>query len=138
MIEEHKMMGEQKTSQMAVANARKLKMQAQDRERQRNAPLEVKVKNFDGNSMLANVQHAIDEGFDDVKGMNKLVLESKIMTVRDKQLEENRLLEDGWVVEQKRLDMMMEIERLKAIQQEMAREERAAQARKRGAQVIID
>ena len=70
--------------------------------------------------------------------MNKLVLESKIMTVRDKQLEENRLLEDGWVVEQKRLDMMMEIERLKAIQQEMAREERAAQARKRGAQVIID
>lgn len=110
------MMGEQKTSQMAVANARKLKMQAQDRERQRNAPLEVKVKNFDGNSMLENVQHAIDEGFDDVKGMNKLVLESKIMTVRDKQLEENRLLEDDWVVEQKRLDMMMEIERLKAIQ----------------------
>ena len=70
--------------------------------------------------------------------MNKLVLESKIMTVRDKQLNENRLLEQNWVEEQKRLDMMMEIERLKAIQQEMAREERAAQARKRGAQVIID
>jgi hypothetical protein len=50
-----------------------------------------------------------------VKGMNKLVIESKIMTVRDKQLEENRLLEQNWVTEQKRLDMMMEIERLKAI-----------------------
>jgi len=47
--------------------------------------------------------------------MNKLVIESKIMTVRDKQLEENRLLEQNWVTEQKRLDMMMEIERLKAI-----------------------
>ena len=34
--------------------------------------------------------------------------------------------------------MMMEIERLKAIQAEHAREERAAAARKRGAQVIID
>ena len=33
---------------------------------------------------------------------------------------------------------MMEIERLKAIQNEMAREERAAQARKRGQQVLVD
>jgi hypothetical protein len=40
---------------MATANARKLKMQAQDRERQKNAPLEVKMKNYDGNSLLANV-----------------------------------------------------------------------------------
>lgn len=60
------------------------------------------------------------------------------MMVRDKQLEENRLLEQNWVEEQKRLDMMMEIERLKAIQNEMAREERAAQARKRGQQVLVD
>ena len=42
------------------------------------------------------------------------------------------------MAEQKRLDMMMEIERLKAIKAEMDREERAALARKRGAQVIID
>ena len=42
------------------------------------------------------------------------------------------------MAEQKRLDMMMEIERLKAIKAEMEREERAALARKRGAQVIID
>ena len=90
-------------------------MQSQDRERQRNAPLEVKMKNYDGNPLLANVQKAIDEGYDDVKGMNQLVLESKIMTVRDRQLEENRILEQNWVEEQKKLDMMMEIERLKAI-----------------------
>lgn len=90
-------------------------MQSQDRERQRNAPLEVKMKNYDGNPLLANVQTAIDEGYDDVKGMNQLVLESKIMTVRDRQLEENRILEQNWVEEQKKLDMMMEIERLKAI-----------------------
>ena len=90
-------------------------MQSQDRERQRNAPLEVKLKNYDGNPLMANVQNAIDEGYDDVKGMNQLVLESKIMTVRDRQLEENRILEQNWVDEQKKLDMMMEIERLKAI-----------------------
>ena len=73
------------------------------------------MKNYDDNPLLANVQQAIDEGYDDVKGMNQLVLESKIMTVRDRQLEENRILEQNWVEEQKKLDMMMEIERLKAI-----------------------
>ena len=47
-------------------------------------------------------------------------------------------MEQNWLDEQKRLDMMMEIERLKAIQAEHERMEAAAQARKRGAQVIID
>ena len=73
------------------------------------------MKTYDDNPLMANVQNAIDEGYDDVKGMNQLVLESKIMTVRDRQLEENRILEQNWLEEQKRLDMMMEIERLKAI-----------------------
>ena len=48
------------------------------------------------------------------------------------------MLEQNWVEEQKRLDMMMEIERLKAIKAEFDREDRAAIARKRGAQVIVD
>ncbi len=48
------------------------------------------------------------------------------------------MLEQNWVEEQKRLDMMMEIERLKAIKAEFEREDRAAVARKRGAQVIVD
>ncbi len=48
------------------------------------------------------------------------------------------MLEQNWVEEQKRLDMMMEIERLKAIKAEFDREDRAAVARKRGAQVIVD
>ena len=42
------------------------------------------------------------------------------------------------MVEQQRLDLMMEIERLKAIKAEHEREEAAYQARKRGAQVLID
>jgi len=67
-----------------------------------------------------------------------MVLFSKVATVRDSQLYENKLLEENWIAEQKRLDIMMEIERLKAINAEHEREERAAVARKRGAQVIID
>ena len=45
-----------------------------------------------------------------------MVLYSKVVTIRDKQLEENKRLESEWLDEQKRLDLMMEIERLKGLQ----------------------
>jgi hypothetical protein len=67
-----------------------------------------------------------------------MVLASKVWTIRERQLKENSVLEQNWVDEQKRLDMMMEIERLKAIKTEFEREERAVEAKKRGAQVLID
>ena len=67
-----------------------------------------------------------------------MVLYSKVVTIRDKQLGENKRLEEEWKEEQKKLDLMMEIERLKVLQEEEEREVRKAQARKQGAQVIID
>lgn len=75
----------------------------------------------------------MDEGYDDVKHMNQMVLASKVWTIRERQLRESEALEKNWIEEQKRLDTMMEIERLKAIKMEFEREERAAEARRRGA-----
>lgn len=66
---------------------------------------------------------------DDVKAMNQMVLYSKVVTIRDKQLEENKKLEQEWIQEQKKLDLMMEIERLKVLKEEEIREERKAAAR---------
>jgi len=70
--------------------------------------------------------------------MNQMVLYSKVVTIRDKQLDENKRLESEWIEEQKKLDLMMEIERLKVLQEEEEREVRKQAARKQGAQVIID
>lgn len=123
---------------MAAAKTRKQRMQMQDRERAANAPLVVETKKFGENTLLAKAQDQMDEEYDDVKHINQMVVHSKICTIRDRQLDENKALESNWVEEQKRLDLMMEIERLKAIQAEYEREERAADARKRGAAVIID
>ena len=47
---------------------------------------------------------------------------SKVVTVRDKQLIESKQLEKEWVDEQKKLDIMMEIERLKGLNEEQLRE----------------
>ena len=48
------------------------------------------------------------------------------------------MLEKEYMGDQRRLDVMMEIERLKQIKLETEREERKVLARKAGAQVIID
>jgi len=70
--------------------------------------------------------------------MNQMTLYAKVVTVRDKQLNENKMLEQDWVSEQKRLDLMMEIERLKALKAEDERERLRVEAQRRGAAVIIE
>lgn len=80
----------------------------------------------------------MDNELDDVKQMNQMVLYSKVVTIRDKQLDENKRLEAEFIEEQKKLDLMMEIERLKVLQEEEERLVRKQFARKQGAQVIID
>jgi len=67
-----------------------------------------------------------------------MVLYSKVVTIRDKQLDENKRLEEDWSNEQKRLDLMMEIERLKGLQAAEQREQARVEAQRRGAAVIID
>ena len=49
--------------------------------------------------LLAKAQEQMDEEHDDVKHMNQMVMYSKIVTIRDKQLEESKSLEEEWVKE---------------------------------------
>ncbi len=79
---------------------------------------------------MSKAQKKLDEELDDVKHMNQMVLYSKVVTIRDKQLNENKRLESEWVEEQKKLDLMMEIERLKVLKEEEEREVRKFAARK--------
>ena len=67
-----------------------------------------------------------------------MTLYAKVVTVRDKQLRENQELEANWVAEQKKLDIMMEIERLKGLQAEDEREKLRVEPQRRGAAVIIE
>ena len=81
-------------------------------------------------TLLSKAQKKLDEELDDVKHMNQMVLYSKVVTIRAKQLNENKRLESEWVEEQKKLDLMMEIERLKVLKEEEEREVRKHAARK--------
>merc|ERR1712110_461455 len=68
--------------------------------------------------------------------MNQMVLYSKVVTIRDKQLQENKRLEDEWLEEQKKLDLMMEIERLKDLKEQQEREVRRKVAGQREQEVL--
>ena len=59
----------------------------------------------------------MDEREDDVKAMNAKVLFCRVSTIRDIQLEENKVLEAEYLEGQKRLELMMELERLKDIKE---------------------
>lgn len=50
-------------------------------------------------TLLSKAQKKLDEEMDDVKHMNQMVLYSKVVTIRDKQLEENKRLEQEWIDE---------------------------------------
>lgn len=102
-------------------------------------PTEIETEqNQKAEGLLSKAQQQLDEEHDDVKHMNQMTLYAKVVTVRDKQLNENKMLEQDWVSEQKRLDLMMEIERLKALKAEDERERLRVEAQRRGAAVIIE
>lgn len=91
----------QKEAAMEQSNARKARMQAMDKERAQKVPpsdIEQSTRNKDV-GILSKAQAQLDEELDDVKHMNQMVLYSKVVTIRDKQLEENKMLEKEWLEE---------------------------------------
>lgn len=90
-----KILEEQKDQQMAEAKARKQRMLEMDRERANKIPpTEYQQITKDKNeTLLTKAQQMLDEEHDDVKHMNQMMLYSKVVTIRDRQKEEQKRLE---------------------------------------------
>lgn len=80
----------------------------------------------------------LDEEHDDVKHMNQMMLYSKCVTIRDKQLQEKQRIEDERYEEEKRLDKMMEIERLKMLKYHEERERKTKDDQLKGKDLSND
>lgn len=139
-METKKLLDEQKEQQMAAAKARKSKMQQLDKTRTAKQPMteEEKYAQTRAKGILAHAEEQLDEEIDEVKNMNQMMIYSKCVTIRDKQLEEQKRLEAEYREEERRLDIMMEIERLKQLKFQEEREQSRKQAQKQGALVIVD
>merc|ERR1719253_1843448 len=90
------------------------------------------------NGVLEKAKQKLDEEMDDVKHMNQMMLCSKIVTIRDAQIQEKRYIQQEKEEEEGQLDMMMEIERLKALKMYEEREKKRVVDQRRGAQVIVE
>ena len=138
MLSEQKVLSEQKEQQRSAAKARKDRMMQLELERQRSAPLtESEKEQRERDKFFKDrAKQILDQEYDDVKTMNQMVLYSKIVTVRDEQLKEKKMISTEQKQIEDRLDLMMEIERLKVIKYHDEREQKWKEDRLQGAAVL--
>ena len=135
-----KSMAEQKAEQQAKAKARKERMLAAEAARKANAPKSDSEnrKIAKENATLSVAKQKLDEELDDVKAMNQMMAYAKCVTIRDAQISEKVEIQQEMEEEERRLDTIMEIERVKAIQRASEVEAAKAKERREGALVIVD
>mmetsp|Transcript_41346 Transcript_41346/g.36699 ORF Transcript_41346/g.36699 Transcript_41346/m.36699 type:complete len:193 (+) Transcript_41346:473-1051(+) len=80
----------------------------------------------------------MNEQRDEVKHMNQLILYAKVATIRDRQLDEKKNIREQKKVEEKRKDLMLEVDRLKKIKYYEELEKKKKEELIAGRSVIID
>jgi len=129
-----------KAQRMQKARERKERMMAAEAEaksRTKKTASE-KISIAKGNATLSKAKAKLDEELDDVKKMNQMMSYAKCVTIRDAQIGEKVEMEEELNGEEARLDAIMEIERVKAIQRAAEIEAAKAKTRRAGALVVVD
>ena len=80
----------------------------------------------------------VDKEDDAIKDLNILCKNAKIATIRDKQLDERKQMENLYKKKEQKLDLMMELERLKEIRFKEEREKESKKLNNESQQIIID
>ncbi len=89
-----------------------------------------------GSEIMAKATAILEEQEDEIKKLNETILNAKCHAIRDAQLKEKEEILTSLKDEDARLDMMMEIERLKTVQSYEKREQDMQLQRLKGAEVI--
>jgi hypothetical protein len=122
-----------------LAAERKARMQALDEQRRSQGSKksidEIEKETATQNELVRARQKG-DEEIDEVKYMNQVMLYSKCVTVRDAQVLEKKAIKTESAEEERRMDMMMELERLKALRMYEEREQKRVEDRRKDAAVI--
>lgn len=83
-------------------------------------------------------EQAKTNSLDEVKQINQLAASAQVAAIRDQQLKEKKEIYKSKVEEIKRLDLVMEIERVKGLKEEAEREQKRAEEARAGRAVIVD
>ena len=126
---------EQEKTKLAKANALREKV------KKINTTPNLKIKsnnNYQDNDLMLEAKKQFEKNEDCVKQMEKLALYAKVATIRERQLKEHEMMDDLYKKKEKKLDEMMEIERLKELRQQRNRENHRKQLQRDGCMIIID
>jgi hypothetical protein len=88
--------------------------------------------------LLTQAKKLIEEDHDAVKEMNKMMLYAKVATIRDRQKGEQNYIEEESKKQLMKMDLMMELERLKELKFQEEREKIRKDQQRQGSLVIID
>jgi hypothetical protein len=88
--------------------------------------------------VLGRAKIKLDEEDDSVKEMNKMVLYSKVATIRDRQKDEQKKIYEEYKQHDTKMDLLMELERLKELKFQEEREKVRKDQQRAGAMVIVD
>ena len=110
-------------------------MEAQRLKREKPSEIEAEKKDM-SKLMLSKAEEQLNEQEDEIKKLNEIILNIKCHAVRDAQLREKDEIKQELDEENKRLDEMMEIERLRALKQYEQRELERQYKQVEGANVI--
>lgn len=124
-----------------LAASRKARMVAMDEARRQQKggntqSMEDLEKAVTHDAEVVRARHKLDEAIDEVKHMNQVMLYAQCVTVRDAQVLEKKAIAAERAEEERRIDMMMELERLKALRMYEEREQKRVEDRRKGAAVI--
>ena len=96
-----------------------------------------KIKALEGNKIVEKYPGVADDD-EAVRAMDKMCLYAKISTVRDKQLRERKEMEQMYKKKEEKIDLMVEIERLKGLKEQEDREKVLQKMKLEGKKVILD
>jgi len=115
-------------------------LDAYDAKRKENKPLnefEQETKTMAACFQQRYERQRLEEN-DEIRHLNELILEAKCHAIRDAQVHEKSKLKSELCQENDRLDSIMELDRIQAIQQQEESVKRRKEQRQRGARLIME
>ncbi|TKS81265.1 Cilia- and flagella-associated protein 45 [Collichthys lucidus] len=131
---------EERVGKMRAAEERKRQILEADLSRKENQALtELEIEARDrAQHLVAKATALRMEQEEEIKRLNKLILDAQCQATRDAQIQEKKLSEAEFLEEEKRLDAMMEVARREALETQMQIDELHKQQRISGMQKIHD
>ena len=123
-----------------MAKAKKEMMMRMEEEKKKNTPLDEFEKERMEKSSAINSKafEFTKEQLDDVKDMNKMVAYAKAVTIRDRQLNQKKEIWEEFKDQEKKKDLLMEVERLKKLRQYEEEDRARKQLAEKGREVIVE